>query len=34
VLYVSNAPATELQKFLSLLFTFAYPVLTGVQLTR
>jgi polysaccharide export outer membrane protein len=34
VLYVSNAPASELQKFLSLLFTFAYPVLTGVQLTR
>lgn len=34
VLYVSNAPAAELQKFLSLLFTFAYPVLTGVQLTR
>jgi polysaccharide export outer membrane protein len=34
VLYVSNAPATELQKFLNLLFTFAYPVLTGVQLTK
>ena len=34
VLYVSNAPASELQKFLNLLFTFAYPVLTGVQLTK
>src|SRR3984957_12087952 len=31
VLYVSNAPAAELQKFLNLLFTLAYPVLTGVQ---
>jgi polysaccharide export outer membrane protein len=34
VLYVTNAPITELQKFLNLLFTFAYPVLTGVQATR
>jgi polysaccharide biosynthesis/export protein len=34
VLYVSNAPAAELQKFLNLLFTFAYPVLTGVQLSK
>jgi polysaccharide export outer membrane protein len=34
VLYVSNAPVAELQKFLSLLFTLAYPVLTGVQLSR
>jgi polysaccharide export outer membrane protein len=31
VLYVSNAPVAELQKFLNLLFTLAYPVLTGVQ---
>jgi polysaccharide biosynthesis/export protein len=31
VLYVSNAPATELQKFLNLLFTVAYPVLTVKQ---
>jgi polysaccharide biosynthesis/export protein len=31
VLYVSNAPATELQKFLNLLFTLAYPVLTAKQ---
>jgi polysaccharide biosynthesis/export protein len=31
VLYVSNAPVVELQKFLNLLFTLAYPVLTGVQ---
>jgi polysaccharide export outer membrane protein len=34
VLYVSNAPASELQKFLNLLFTLAYPVLTGVQAGR
>jgi polysaccharide biosynthesis/export protein len=31
VLYVSNAPVTELQKFLNLLFTVAYPVLTVKQ---
>jgi polysaccharide biosynthesis/export protein len=31
VLYVSNAPANELQKFLNLLFTVAYPVLTARQ---
>jgi polysaccharide biosynthesis/export protein len=34
VLYVSNAPSAELQKFLDLLFTLAYPVLTGVQAGR
>jgi polysaccharide biosynthesis/export protein len=31
VLYVSNAPVTELQKFLNLLFTVAYPILTAKQ---
>lgn len=31
VLYVSNAPITELQKFLNLLFTVAYPVLAAKQ---
>jgi polysaccharide biosynthesis/export protein len=31
VLYVSNAPVTELQKFLNLLFTLAYPILTAKQ---
>ncbi len=31
VLYVSNAPANELQKFLNLLFTVAYPVLAAKQ---
>lgn len=31
VLYVANAPADELQKFLNLLFTVAYPVLTAKQ---
>lgn len=34
VLYVSNAPAAELQKFLNLILSVAYPVLTGIQLTR
>jgi len=31
VLYVSNAPVTEMQKFLNLLFTVAYPVLAAKQ---
>lgn len=31
VLYVSNAPITEIQKVLNLVFTIAYPVVTGVQ---
>jgi polysaccharide export outer membrane protein len=34
VLYVSNAPAAELQKFLNLILSVAYPVLTGVQVTK
>jgi polysaccharide export outer membrane protein len=34
VLYVSNAPAAELQKFLNLVFSVAYPILTTVQVTR
>ena len=34
VLYVSNAPAAELQKFLNLVFSVAYPVLSTIQLTR
>jgi polysaccharide biosynthesis/export protein len=34
VLYVSNAPASDLQKFLNLLFTVFYPVLSTIQLTR
>lgn len=34
VLYVSNAPAAEVQKFLNLVFSIAYPVLTTIQLTR
>ena len=32
VLYVSNAPVTELQKFLNVLFTVAYPIITAKQL--
>jgi len=34
VLYASNAPTAELQKFLNLIFSIAYPVLTTVQVTR
>jgi polysaccharide export outer membrane protein len=31
LLYVSNAPVTELQKVLNLFFSVAYPIVTGVQ---
>jgi polysaccharide export outer membrane protein len=34
VLYVSNAPATELQKFLTMLYMVVYPVLTTIQVTQ
>lgn len=34
VLYVSNAPAAELQKFLNLIFSVAYPILNTIQVTR
>lgn len=34
VLYVSNAPAAELQKFLNLALSIVYPVLSTIQLTR
>lgn len=34
ILYVSNAPAAELQKFLNLVFSVAFPVLTTIQLTK
>ena len=34
VLYVSNAPAAELQKFLNLVFSVVYPVLSTVQITK
>jgi polysaccharide export outer membrane protein len=34
VLYVSNAPAAELQKFLNLVFSVAYPVISTIQVTR
>lgn len=34
VLYVSNAPAAELQKFLNLVFSVVYPVLNTIQVTR
>ncbi|BCQ51608.1 polysaccharide biosynthesis/export family protein [Burkholderia gladioli] len=31
LIYVSNSPVSELQKILNLVFTVAYPVVTGVQ---
>ncbi|MFM0302522.1 polysaccharide export protein [Paraburkholderia sediminicola] len=31
LLYVSNAPIAEVQKFLNVVFSVAYPVITGVQ---
>ncbi|MFM0355277.1 polysaccharide export protein [Paraburkholderia nemoris] len=31
LLYVSNAPITELQKVLNLVFSLAYPVVNGIQ---
>lgn len=34
IVYVSNAPAAELQKFLGLVFSVAYPVLSTIQLTK
>ena len=34
VLYVSNSPISELQKFLNVLFSVAYPVLNVVQVTK
>jgi polysaccharide export outer membrane protein len=34
LLYVSNAPAAELQKFLNVVFSVAYPVLTVVQVKK
>ena len=34
VLFVSNAPQAELQKFLNLILSVAYPVLTGIQLFK
>ncbi len=34
IVYVSNAPAVELQKFLNLVFTVTYPVLNTYQILR
>lgn len=31
LLYVSNAPIAEMQKFLNVLFSIAYPIVNGVQ---
>lgn len=34
VVFVSNAPAAELQKFLNLVFSVVYPVLNTISVTR
>jgi polysaccharide biosynthesis/export protein len=34
LLYVSNAPAAELQKFLNVVFSVAYPLLNVVQVSK
>ncbi|RXV72930.1 polysaccharide export protein [Burkholderia stabilis] len=34
LLYVSNAPIAEVQKFLNVVFSVAYPIITGVQTFR
>ena len=34
VLYVSNAPAVELQKFLNLVFSITYPILNTIQVIK
>jgi polysaccharide export outer membrane protein len=34
VLFVSNAPASELQKFLNLVYTLAYPAVTAIPLAK
>jgi polysaccharide export outer membrane protein len=31
ILYVSNAPVAELQKFMNLIFTAAFPVVNTVR---
>lgn len=34
MLYVSNAPVTEVQKFLNVVFSVAYPLLNVIQVTK
>jgi polysaccharide export outer membrane protein len=34
ILYVSNAPMAELQKFLNVVFSVTYPVLSAIQVTK
>jgi len=34
VLYVSNAPATDMQKFLNLVFSAVYPLVNIFNATR
>ena len=34
ILYVANAPVAELQKFLNVVFSVAYPVLNAIQITQ
>ena len=32
-LYISNAPAAEVQKFMNIVTTVAYPIMSGVTTT-
>jgi len=34
ILYVSNSPVAELQKFLNVVFSVAYPILNAIQATK
>lgn len=34
ILFISNAPLAELQKFLNLVFSFAFPVINAVQIIQ
>ena len=34
VLYVANAPSVELQKFLNIIMTLAYPIINVIPLAR
>ncbi len=34
VLYIANAPAAELQKFLNMIMSVAYPVMTTINAVK
>jgi polysaccharide export outer membrane protein len=34
VLFISNAPSAELQKFLNMVFSVVFPVLNVIQVTK